>query len=40
MLRLFGDRLIGKTAAFGAADPGSSPGPRASLPYADKPINL
>ena len=29
MLRLFGDRLIGKTAAFGAADPGSSPGPRA-----------
>ncbi len=31
MLCLFGDRLIGKTAAFGAADPGSSPGPRANI---------
>ena len=27
----FGGRLSGKTAAFGAADPGSSPGPRANL---------
>ena len=26
---VLGGRLTGKTAAFGAADPGSSPGPRA-----------
>ena len=29
---ILGGRLTGKTAAFGAADPGSSPGPRAKRP--------
>ena len=30
LLYVIGDRLSGKTTAFGAVDPGSSPGPRAS----------